>query len=298
MNRLNVRKNGRKCIIASCQGSYRDSSHSIPIRLFSFPSDDRNLKKWVELCQLDDTFNRRTARICNRHFKSKYIGKSRLRSNAVTTLNLCDNSLLRPNSTVPCEQFEFCDDGAEEPIGTYINPIGRKEFLNRVGSPSNLETPNLETLPQLEDFCSNCQKREENERFYRKKNYEMFLELKKYKEKMQKMRRAFVLKKNSSRRKGMRNSRRSTLNLFNIINKLPHVSDEAKTLCKMLLKKSNSHNSAEKVIAQNINFYSSRTYEYMRDVLKLKLPAKSTLCRWALFKNMTPGFQPDFLEYL
>ncbi|KAH8288010.1 hypothetical protein KR054_010422, partial [Drosophila jambulina] len=279
MNKHIVRKNGRRCVIECCRRSYRDSSGSFPIKLFAFPSNDNRLKKWVELCHLEDNFNKRTARICSRHFESKYIGINRLKSNAVPTLNLTDNFLLRPDSTVPCEQFEFNDDGAADPIGIYVNPTRSTNFSNSLNvSPSNLETPNVEQLyvspsnlvtpsaPQLEN-CSYCQKREENEMFYRNKNYEMFLAIKANKEKIEKLKRANILMKNAMKRKSKRNSKKKCINIFNFINKMPHVSEEAKTICKMLLKKSNSYNSAEKVIAQNINFYSFRTYEYMRDVL-------------------------------
>ncbi|KAH8292957.1 hypothetical protein KR044_004734, partial [Drosophila immigrans] len=268
-------------------------SGSLPIKLFAFPSDDNRLKKWVELCHLDDNFNKRTVRICNRHFESKHIGLNRLKSNTVPTLNLTENFLLRPVSTVPCEQFEFNDDGAAKPIGIYVNPTRLTNFSNSLDViPSNLVAP---SAPQLEN-CSYCQKREEIETFYRNKNYEMFLAIKTYKEKIEKLKRANILMKNAMNRKSKRNSNKKCINIFNIINKMPYVSEEAKTICKMLLKKSKSYNSAEKVIAQNINFYSSRTFEYMRDVINLQLPSKSTLSRWALFKNMTPGFQPDLLE--
>jgi len=82
------------------------------------------------------------------------------------------------------------------------------------------------------------------------------------------------------------------------ISNMSHVSDEVKVLCKLLLKKKNIHNTAERQITQNIYFYSARTYIYLRDVLKLKLPSTRTISRWTVLKNMKPGFNTNLLENL
>ena len=63
----------------------------------------------------------------------------------------------------------------------------------------------------------------------------------------------------------------------------------------MLLKKRKKYSNDEKVIAQNINFYSARTYNYLRDSLNFKLPSNETLIRWAPLRNVSPGFNPDLL---
>lgn len=70
---------------------------------------------------------------------------------------------------------------------------------------------------------------------------------------------------------------------------MSHISKNSKTFCHMLVKKDLRWEEDEKCIAQSINFYSAKTYNYMRNDLKLSLPSKSSLVRWAPIKFLKPG---------
>lgn len=101
---LNKKINSGKCIISSCLRSYRNSSKEFPVRLFSFPSNDLYYNKWAKNCHLDGNVNRKSTFICDRHFKSKYLGKKRLKGDAVPTLHL-GKAPVKVSSAV-CEQSD------------------------------------------------------------------------------------------------------------------------------------------------------------------------------------------------
>ncbi|XP_033244353.1 uncharacterized protein LOC108155879 isoform X1 [Drosophila miranda] len=408
VKKKHYRPNGCRCIISSCRWGYRNNTKDSRVRLFQFPSNLGLFNKWVKACNLDSNCIKKTARICERHFQSKYIGKLRLKPEAIPTLNLSDNTLLSPLNTGICDEntssghkvyktpiekpikskrlklgevyntisndlepesdsetpnddpfednesieielskkgrhfdakyigklrlkpeaiptLKLSDNPALKPLheGSYgensflgnaedNEPIEKPMKSKRIklaerhntiskdlNQESETETPDEDHLENNESIdvkcCENCIEKEKNEAYFTKKYFEILAEKRKKEEDFNKLKKRYVaLKKCISRDKRRRRIRANTnYCVLPIIANMSHVSAEAKTICIMLLKKTKIFSPAEKVIAQNIHFYSKRTYEYLRDVLHLNLPTNRSLERWAV--RFEPGFSPDLV---
>ncbi|XP_022233763.2 uncharacterized protein LOC111081912 isoform X2 [Drosophila obscura] len=289
------RKSGHKCIISSCVCGYRNSSTNLPVRLFSFPSEPLLLNKWVGACNLNRNMVKRTSRICERHFESEWFGKLRLKSQAIPTLKLPDDTRLTPSNASIYDENSCSGNSVDnEPIERQMPPLRLIE-----NNTISTEIPDKDPLENNESIdtecCKNCIEKEQTESYYRKKCFELLADKQKKEEDFNKLKKRFRdLRKAVSRKNTRRRTRAlSNYNVLPLIASMPNVSTEVKTICTMLLKKTTTFTPAEKVIAQNINFYSSRTYKYLRDVLHLNLPTERSLERWAV--RFGPGFSPDLL---
>lgn len=56
--------------------------------------------------------------------------------------------------------------------------------------------------------------------------------------------------------------------------------------------------SAQRTLAQNLNYKSSSTYEFMRSELKFQLPSKTSIYRWIPIKRLQPGPNDILFEHL
>ncbi|XP_033244359.1 uncharacterized protein LOC108155879 isoform X2 [Drosophila miranda] len=354
-----TRRSGIKCIIPSCISGYRTRSANFPVKIFRFPPNPLYFNKWVEVCGLDKNLVKRTARICERHFKAEDIGLAKLKLGAIPTLNLSDNTPLNQlhdensfsgnaednepienpmksegiklaevhnNISNELEQESETETPDKDPIennelnsniygenscssnALYNKPIEKpmkskrinptevhNTILNKLEQRSEKDTPDVDPLKNNESIdgkcCKNCVAKDKNEAYITRKYFEL---LAKKEEDVNKWKRRYAsLKQSISRANAHRRRKTKTnsyLSVLSIIANMSHVSTEAKTICIMLLKKSKIFSPAEKVIAQNVRFYSKRTYEYLRDVLNLHLPANVTLDRWS--ERFGSGFTP------
>ncbi|XP_033232802.1 uncharacterized protein [Drosophila pseudoobscura] len=358
-NQKDTRQSGIKCIIPSCISGYRTRSANFPVKIFRFPPNPLYFNKWVEVCGLDKNLVKRTARICERHFKAEDIGRAKLKFGAIPTLNLSDNTPLNQlhdknsfsrnaednepienpmksegiklaevhnNISIKLEQESETETPDKDPLennelnsniygenscsgnALYNEPIEKpmkskrinptevhNTISNKLEQRSEKDTPDVDPLKNNESIdvkcCENCVAKDKNEAYITRKYFEL---LAKKEEDVNKWKRRYASLKQSISRANA-NSRRKTktnsnLSVLPIIANMSHVSAEAKTICIMLLKKSKIFSPAEKVIAQNVRFYSKRTYEYLRDVLNLQLPANITLDRWS--ERFGSGFTP------
>ncbi|XP_026843986.1 uncharacterized protein LOC113565637 [Drosophila persimilis] len=305
-NQKDNQKCAGKCIISSCLYGHRTKITNFSVKLYKFPSDPLFFSKWVEICRLDRNLVTKTARICERHFDAKYIGNLRLKPEAIPTLKLSDNPALKPLHEESYGENSFLGNAEDnEPIekpmkSKRIKLAERHNTISKdLNQESETETPDEDPLENNESIdvkrCENCIEKEKNEAYFTKKYFEILAEKRKKEEDFNKLKKRYVaLKKCISRDKRRRRIRANTnYCVLPIIANMSHVSAEAKAICIMLLKKTKIFSSAEKVIAQNIHFYSKRTYEYLRDVLHLNLPTNRSLDRWAV--RFGPGFSPDLV---
>lgn len=245
------RNSGYKCIISSCLCSYRKSSSDSPVRLFAFPLDSSMFNKWVKACSLDSNSVKGTARICDRHFEAKHLGKRKLILNAIPALNLSENTLLTPFNADLWDNYEFSENKQDnEPVVKFVNAKRIKLadvnniISNELEQQCGTETPEKVPLENHEsndiEFCENCLKREQNETYYRKKYYELMADQRKREKDLKKLNKQFLsLKRVESRRNRSFRTRttNSKPNIISTISQMSHVSAETKMICIMLLKK-------------------------------------------------------------
>ncbi|XP_036346865.1 uncharacterized protein LOC118756197, partial [Rhagoletis pomonella] len=66
----------------------------------------------------------------------------------------------------------------------------------------------------------------------------------------------------------------------------------------MIVRSVSSYTDTEKTLAQNINYMSTKAYNFMRDDLKFSLPHKKSLLRWRPIKYVSPGIDFKVIENL
>ncbi|XP_034138231.1 uncharacterized protein LOC117590036 isoform X1 [Drosophila guanche] len=272
-NHEHKQKSNGKCIIASCRFGNIESSTDFPVRLFSFPSYLLFFNKWVEACNLDRMIVKRTSLICERHFEAQWLGKHGLNNEAIPTLNLSDHSVLTPLNARTCDENSFLRHSLDKK--SIENSLKSNNHKNNDNNTKPAVTPDKDTLENTEyidiERCSNCIEKEE--------------QYNKGKIRYNNLRKVIARAKRQPVRKP---------NFLHLIANMSHVSPEAKAICTMLLKRSNKFTPTQKVIAQNIRFYSSSTYKYLRNVLHLNMPSERCLDRWAV--RFGSGFSPDLRD--
>ncbi|XP_036346417.1 uncharacterized protein LOC118755701, partial [Rhagoletis pomonella] len=75
-------------------------------------------------------------------------------------------------------------------------------------------------------------------------------------------------------------------------------SEHAVQFAKMITNTRHSYAEEEKILAQNLNYMSSKAYNFMRDDLLFALPHKTTLLRWRPIRFVAPGLQTNVLDNL
>uniref|UniRef100_A0A0K8WI31 THAP domain-containing protein 9 n=1 Tax=Bactrocera latifrons TaxID=174628 RepID=A0A0K8WI31_BACLA len=75
-------------------------------------------------------------------------------------------------------------------------------------------------------------------------------------------------------------------------------NEHAITFAKMIVEKKNSYNEKEKAMALNLNYISTKAYNFMRDDLGFALPHKKTLLRWRSIRYVCPGIDAKVLNNL
>jgi len=223
--------NSGRCIISSCLRSYRNSSKEFPVRLFSFPSNNFYFNKWIRNCRLDGNFNRKTTLICDRHFEKKYLGKKKLKGNAVPNLNLGDACLPLFNS-ISIEHYKIIDNCvpeeeklSEESVASSIiseeleqscdenESVDTDKLLNfkdkkKSQSWTDLSTHfciiDSNTPKEIPEPCANCAKMQENEAYYKKEFQEISANLNKTKQDFDKLKERFNILKRKFLQQNMR----------------------------------------------------------------------------------------------
>lgn len=74
------------------------------------------------------------------------------------------------------------------------------------------------------------------------------------------------------------------------------MNNNEKSFCKLILKTKFHYSSSDKFIAQNIYYRS--IYRYMKDTLKIKLPAITTVLSWNKIKFVKPDINEEVVKVI
>lgn len=88
MEKKDKRLKGARCVVESCCTNNRNKN-SLQLRLFKFPKDKIRKSKWISACKIIDYGKQMY--ICEKHFCVRFLGKKKLKNNAIPSLFLDDN---------------------------------------------------------------------------------------------------------------------------------------------------------------------------------------------------------------
>lgn len=298
------RSSASYCIVNSCK---RSRFSGEPIKLFSFPDDDRRII-WASKCHISMNDVSKYTRICDKHFERKFYGQKHALKTAIPTLFLDENELLESNvsSTIVnlstaidasttnvnngTDIYNFVDDSPE--VG-YLRSMCDK-YTQTIGSVVN-------NKPEKIILCDNCLKKEQNELYYRRQHSTVYNENVKLKKQLlvsQRMVRNLKLQLKTDSNKKIILKWKKKQNQCQTNQNPQNISQFAKVLRKMLIKKKQIWLKEEKVLAQSIYFSSPRTYNLLREKLQLNLPSVRSLQNWSPIKNVTPGINLQNISQL
>ena len=147
--------------------------------------------------------------------------------------------------------------------------------------------PALSRVSLNESPCSSCSKHIQNMIFYRSKYHKLLKKFGNLKKTI----------KINSRKIGRDLAKlvklKSKVSLIEVIDKLPFVSVNGKTLAKTILRNPVKHlkwNENARILAQNIHYVSPVCYKFLKSHLNINLPNLSSIYRWMPYKNLNPGF--------
>ncbi|XP_067634389.1 uncharacterized protein [Eurosta solidaginis] len=266
------RKRARKCCIGSCA---KDES----CVLYSFPSDEAAFNSWATACCLNVPFkNRKTLSICERHFDSKYLAKNRVLKGAFPKYHL------EANDFSSCSGIsENCENPNEMPEGTFVLSDERPDI----------------TLQEFEKFSDLWAKRGHGH------SSELVgddIDIFQHPELMAKVFQMY-LKKDVQRYKRILELEKEVQDLKKVLETaiIPseNASADAITFARMIVDTTFSYPNAEsKTLAQNINYMSTKAYNFLRDDLNFALPHKKTLLSWRPIKYVVPGIDSNIISNL
>lgn len=291
---------GSRCCIGSCRRSKRNDPSC---RLFKFPIESSPyFQKWLKNCDISQE-NSASKRVCEKHFELKYFGKKYLKLGAIPTLNLNNDLNNQEEDLNESDEFKVRRSPSQK---TYFGP-------NNPSSHKLVQDLSLEEIAEIdknipccsrtesviESACRECEKREKQLELYRRqnkiladKNRSLANSLKQKANELKKI-------KQKTKRYEENLKKLKNVGLKDMIQKTS-ASEESKTFCEMLLneKKGAKWLENEKILAQSLQYKSNAAYTFMKDVLKFHLPSKSSLCRWAPIKQLSPGFNSCVLQNL
>ncbi|XP_050340321.1 uncharacterized protein LOC126766613 [Bactrocera neohumeralis] len=265
----------RRCCISNCVNRQKT--------LYKFPKEKDVRESWAKACNLvvspsDSLF------ICRNHFDSQYVTKFKLLPGAFPCFRL-GSALSRSSSSA--DSIWVCPPVSK----TYGCPevaVGSKEekddiTLREFETYSILEQRRLELEPQNDDVGYALDSRE---RFARSARYYQSNALKLNK----KIKELEDIIKDLEKR-------------YQDLSKCAIVADvnsskDAVTFARMIVAKRTIFSDDERALAQNINYMSNKSYNFMRDDLGFALPSKSSLLRWRPIKYVVPGFDANVLGNL
>lgn len=292
---------GVSCVVPSCGKLKRDN---LELKFFKFPDKGTAAyDKWMVACSLQEPPRAKTSYVCSCHFSETNIGKKRLKNKAIPSLNLnyapkvdeqetFDHMTVRyEGKSYSCRKSSYCENQNPQDLTfeelEHLDPMNFKTELN-------LEPPK----------CNNCIKSEKDCEFYRSRYANILKKYKRLKENKQVIR----LKEKHSYEKFKRAKNRNrnlrkviAKPLSSIIDSQPNVSENAKTLCKMILCKKSKYShweQNERELASELQYKSAHVYRYFREVLEINFPSPSSIQRWQLIKKTRPGFNSNITENL
>ncbi|XP_017474319.1 PREDICTED: uncharacterized protein LOC108364945 [Rhagoletis zephyria] len=249
-------KGYRSCCVEGC------SPHDDQT-LFGFPRTEVAFNNWALVCNLKVSFPPNTKIcICERHFHNRYLTKTRLLKGAFPLFNLPPQIPSEPNS---CSSELIL-----QPVKHVYMPIKSEGDL---------------TLEQFEQFSDLEVKRQRfdvrgtegglsNEPGFC--DHEPFA-------------RAARIYQGNARKQDIRIEELQNENVAfkqqiarlqtHAIIASPDCSDDALNFARMIVRSVSSYTDTEKTLAQNINYMSTKAYNFMRDDLKFSLPHKKSPLR-------------------
>ncbi|XP_049316664.1 uncharacterized protein LOC125779375 [Bactrocera dorsalis] len=259
----------KRCCISNCAGGEK---------LFKFPKTEVARNNWVKACNLDLPV-KSNLYICEKHFHEKDVSSHRILNEALPARNLGHE-----------ENSQQSSDWVLPPVLTTYNvkktDVSQPDDMS-VGNPNDISFEEFEKYSRLHEIEMKCDEEEnisvcDHEHYARVARRFQNNALKQAKKIKELKRRIFLL------------TRKCQALKKNII-VTGGANDHAITFAKMIVKNKNSYSEKEKAMALNINYMSTRAYNFMRDDLGFALPHKKTLLRWRPIRYVCPGIDENFL---
>ncbi|XP_049308665.1 uncharacterized protein LOC125777623, partial [Bactrocera dorsalis] len=248
-------------------------------KYFKFPKTEVARNNWVKACNLELPLQKNFY-ICEKHFHTKDVSSHRIINEALPVLGLDESSQQSPQWVL------------SPVLKTYDvkkTDISQPDDMS-VGNSNDISCEEFEKYSRLHEIEIKC-KDEENisvcdhehyARVARRFRNNALKQAKTIKELKGKI---FLL------------TRKCQALEKNII-VTGGANDHAITFAKMIVKTKNSYSEKEKAMALNINYMSTRAYNFMRDDLGFAFPHKKTLFRWRPIRYVCPGIDEKVLNNL
>ncbi|XP_028897912.2 uncharacterized protein LOC105214929 [Zeugodacus cucurbitae] len=259
----------RSCCVSNCTGWESR-------KLFEFPKTEVAANNWARACnlQLPLQKNKRLF-VCERHFYKKDVSAKRVLHEVVPALNIKEND---DNSDISSE---------------WVLPAVVKSYNiknEKAASPSSFTFSEMEKMTKLCEIDMKCESSEEITTF----DHEHYARVARgYQKNALKQSQTIAQLK-----KQIYDLQKKCEALEKSIIIPSGASEYAITFARMILKNKTSYDEKEKIMALNINYMSTKAYNFMRDDLSFALPHKKTLLRWRPIRSVSPGIDEKVLNNL
>ena len=147
-----------------------------------------------------------------------------------------------------------------------------------------------------------------DEKFYRKSNEELkqtneelVLKLKNQKLLTKSYAMKYIVMKKAvvRKNKSIKNLKESNKkHIVKKIEQLNYLNNNEKAFCNLILKRKCHYTHSDKFISQNIYYRSPSIYRYMKETLKIKLPAVKTVLSWSKIKFINPDINHEVVKII
>lgn len=292
------RPSGVVCAVRNCKATKRAFPNKT---FFGFPSNSSLLfNDWIEKCGLDANNLNKSLKVCEDHFPDEFKLQNRLKQGTVPSLNI-------GNFLETDELFNVKDPIKIKNVYPSCTQAGSSSMDLTLEEFETFEPPYKKTLTEYsldEPCCTNCETQTKNCAYYRSQYYAIDREMENLKMVVQQKNmkiRSLSLKNRYLRKTNKFIKLAHNTNIKDKINNLSYVEEHVKELGKMLLVrkcKTSKWSQPQRFLAQNIFFRSATTYRYLKNILKCRLPAVSSLQSWMPVKHLKPGVNEGIFNNL
>ncbi|XP_069969240.1 DNA transposase THAP9 isoform X1 [Bactrocera oleae] len=255
----------KSCCVRNCAGWESR-------KLFHFPQTEVARNNWARACNLQLPISKNVY-ICGRHFHKD---------------DVSSNKIL--NEALPVLHIKTEDDGDSVSSQWSLLPV-EKTYGQIENAPLNdISLQEFERYSRLHEIEMKC-----------KNSEEITVSGHKHYARVAKGYQRNALKQSRTiqelKRKIFRLTKKCQALEKNVII-TGDASVHAIIFAKMILSKKNSYTEEEKVMALNINYMSTKAYNFMREDLEFALNHKKTLLRWRPIRYASPGIDAKVLNNL
>lgn len=318
---------GTRCTVATCNNSLVKTGTQIIYH--SFPKDENVRKIWIQRCKRGGKWNSKSCHVCSNHFgeddyerdlKSELLGlppKKKLKKTAVPNLNLIVNKNLEKSIDKQKRDNQREErlkrKTSKQLVATILNAEGSEQEVEKsVESEQNVETNftndfsnNNSTLPvnqgisychHLHDFEGQKDLMENRIKFLEQENST----LKRKCEEIT-LSRNQLMKKIKTLHSDLESSKILDKNELTVTKIMELMSPAfTRTQIEKLIfnKKKVLWKNEDICRAFTLRYLGKRSYLYLRNELKVPLPAISTLQRWASKLEIRNGLLKQVLQIM